>query len=220
MSLKFMGKKKGMTQLFNEKGDLVVCTVISAEPNVVAQIKRKAKDGHDAVQLAAIKVKTSKVKNVSKPLRGHFAKAGIEPRAHLTEFPVAESEIEGFAPGQEIGVSYFENVTYVDVTGISKGKGYQGVIKRHGFSGGPAAHGSGFHRHAGSTGMRTSPGRCLPGVKKAGRMGADQVTLQNLRVVKIDEAKQLLIVEGAIPGAKDGLVYVAKATKKSGSPKK
>jgi large subunit ribosomal protein L3 len=214
MNLKFMGKKKGMTQLFNEKGDLVVCTVISAEPNVVAQVKRKEKDGHNAIQLAAVKVKPSKVRNVSKPLKGHFAKAGIEPRAHISQSPVEESEIESFTVGQEIGVSYFADVPYVDVTGVSKGKGYQGVIKRHGFAGGPASHGSGFHRHAGSTGMRTSPGRCLPGVKKAGRMGADRVTLQNLRVVKIDEAKQVIIVEGAIPGARGGLVYIAKATKK------
>lgn len=218
MSLKFMGKKKGMTRLFDEKGDLVVCTVITAEPNVISQIKRKESEGYDAVQLAAIKVKPSKVKNVTKPLKGHYAKAGIEARRHITESRV--DNIDQYAVGQEIGASYFSGATFVDVSGVSKGKGYQGVMKRHGFAGGPAAHGSGFHRHAGSTGMRTSPGRCLPGVKKAGRMGGENVTQQSLKIFKIDEARQVIIVEGAIPGARGGLVYVSKAKKKIGIDKK
>ena len=113
-----------------------------------------------------------------------------------------------------MSVGYFADVAYVDVQGISKGKGYQGVMKRHNFAGGPASHGSGFHRHGGSTGMRSSPGRCLPGQKKSGRMGGDTVTQQNLRVVKIDEEKQVIVVEGAIPGARNGLVYITKADKK------
>lgn len=212
MALKLMGKKRGMTRVFDEKGNQIVCTVITAEPNIITQIKRKEGDSYDAVQLSAFKVKPSKLKNVSKPLQGHFKKAGVEPRTASIESRVENTDT--YQVGQEIGVSYFADTKYVDISGISKGKGYQGVIKRHHFAGGPASHGSGFHRHGGSTGMRTSPGRCLPGQKKAGRMGGDNVTLQNLRIVRIDEAKQVIIVEGAIPGARGGTVYIAKSTKK------
>ncbi len=212
MTLKLMGKKRGMTRLFDEKGNHVVCTVISAEPNIITQVKRQDKEGYEAIQLSAFKVKPSKAKNVKKPLQGHFAKAGVEPRTHSAESRVASAE--EYQPGQEIGVTYFAETTYVDIQGVSKGKGYQGVIKRHHFAGGPASHGSGFHRHGGSTGMRSTPGRCLPGQKKAGRMGGENVTLQNLRIVKIDEEKQVIIVEGAIPGARGGLVYISKAKKK------
>lgn len=212
MTLKLMGKKRGMTRLFDENGNHVVCTVISAEPNIITQVKRKESDGYEAVQLSAFKVKASKARNVSKPLLGHFKKASVEPRTTIAETRVESAE--AFQVGQEVGVGQFAEVEYVDVRGISKGKGYQGVIKRHHFAGGPAAHGSGFHRHGGSTGMRTSPGRCLPGQKKAGRMGSDKVTLQNLRVVRIDEEKQVIIVEGAIPGARGGTVYITKSIKK------
>ena len=213
MNLKFMGKKLGMTRLFDKDGNQVVCTVISAEPNVICQVKSKEKDKYEAVQLAAIKVTAPKVKNVSKALQGHYKKAGIEPRSWIVE-----SRVEGadqYQVGQEVAVGMFAEGDFVDVQGISKGKGYQGVIKRHHFAGGPASHGSGFHRHGGSTGMRTSPGRCLPGQKKAGRMGADTVTIQNLKVVKADEEKKVLLIEGAIPGARGGLVYVTKAQKKA-----
>ncbi len=212
MSLKLMGKKRGMTQLFDEKGNRVVCTVISAEPNIITQIKRKEGDGYEAIQLSSFKLKSSKARNVSKPLQGHFKKAGVEARSKSLESRVDSAET--YQVGQEIGVSYFADVPYVDISGVTKGKGHQGVIKRHHFAGGPAAHGSGFHRHGGSTGMRTSPGRCLPGQKKSGRMGSDKVTLQNLRVVRIDEEKQVILVEGAIPGARGGIVYIAKAAKK------
>jgi large subunit ribosomal protein L3 len=218
MTLKLMGKKQGMTQLFDEKGNRVVCTVISAEPNMISQIKRIENDGYEAIQLSAFKIKPSKVKNVSKPLKGHFKKAGIEARQVIAESCV--ENVEGFQVGQEITVGYFADAEYVDVSGISKGKGYQGVIKRHHFAGGPASHGSGFHRHGGSCGMRTSPGRCLPGQKKAGRMGGDKVTLQNLRVVRVDEEKQVIIIEGAIPGARKGTVYITKSTKKKSKKKK
>jgi large subunit ribosomal protein L3 len=213
MTLKLMGKKRGMTRLFDESGNHVVCTVISAEPNVVTQIKRKETDGYEAVQLSAFKVKPSKKKNVTKPLQGHYAKAGIEARDHLSESRLPS--VEEFQVGQEVGVNHFAEGSYIDVQGISKGKGHQGVIKRHHFAGGPASHGSGFHRHGGSTGMRSSPGRCLPGQKKSGRMGGEVKTLQNLRIFKIDEEKQVIIVEGAIPGARGGLVYITKANKKS-----
>lgn len=212
-----MGKKQGMTRLFDEKGNHVVCTVISAEPNVITQIRRKEVDGYEAVQLSAVKVKPSKLRNVSKPLQGHYAKASVEPRVHVAESRVKNPD--DFQVGQEVGVSYFADVTFVDVAGVSKGKGHQGVIKRHHFAGGPASHGSGFHRHGGSTGMRSTPGRCLPGQKKSGRMGGEAVTTQNLRVVRVDEEKQVILVEGSIPGARGGLVYVSKAIKKE-SPKK
>jgi large subunit ribosomal protein L3 len=212
MTLKLLGKKRGMTRLFDGSGNHVVCTVISAEPNIITQIKRKESDGYEAVQLSAFKVKPSKVRNVSKPLQGHFKKAGVEPRDSSLESRVESAET--FQVGQEVDVTYFAEDEYVDVSGISKGKGYQGVIKRHHFAGGPASHGSGFHRHGGSTGMRTSPGRCLPGQKKAGRMGSDKVTLQSLRVVRVDKERQVIIVEGAIPGARGGVVYMTKSVKK------
>lgn len=212
MKLKLMGIKKGMTQLFDDRGNKVVCTVIATEKHVVSQIKKKETDGYEAVQLAALKVSPSKVRNVSKPLMGHFKKAGIEPRKFISESRVEEAG--KFQIGQEMGVESFAEVSYVDVIGISKGKGFQGVIKRHHFSGGPAAHGSGFHRHGGSCGMRTSPGRCLPGQKKAGRMGGKQVTSECLKVVKIDPEKQIILVAGTVPGARGGLVYIAESKKK------
>lgn len=212
MTITLKGKKKGMTRLFDEKGDVVVCTVIEAEPNIISQIKNKETDGYNALQLASIKVAAPKVRNVTQPMKGHYAKAGIEPRRHLLESRV--DNVDEYKVGQEISVAYFSGVDFVDVAGISKGKSYQGVMKRHGFAGGPASHGSGFHRHAGSTGMRSSPGRNLPGGKKAGRMGGENVTIQSLRIFKIDEARQVIIVEGAIPGPQGGLVTISKAVKR------
>ncbi len=210
-----MGRKKGMTRLFDDNGNLVVCTVIAAEPNVVSQIKTEGVDSCNAVQLAMGKIP---VKKASKPMQGHFAKAGVEPRRFLADSSVAT--VDEYQLGQEFTVAYFSDCSYVDVAGISKGKGFQGVIKRHNFSGGPAAHGSGFHRHGGSCGMRSSPGRCLPGQKKAGHMGAERVMTENLKVVKIDEERQLILVEGAVPGAREGLVYITKAKKKLSQIKK
>lgn len=219
MALRLMGRKRGMTRIFDDNGNQVVCTVIVAEPNVVTQIKTKENDGYEAVKLAAFKVKSSAITaRVSKPARGHFTKAGVEPRSHL-----AESKVEAVADyqvGQEVNVSVFADEAYVDVQAVSKGKGFQGVMKRHNFAGGPASHGSGFHRHGGSTGMRSSPGRCLPGQKKAGRMGGEVVSVQNLRVVKVDEQKQILLVEGAVPGARDGVVYITRSIKKANQKKK
>lgn len=212
MKPKLMGIKKGMMQLFDDQGNKVVCTVIATEKHVVSQVKKKDTDGYEAIQLAALKVQPAKIRNVTKPLMGHYKKAGIEPRKF-----VCESRVEGadqFQVGQEIGVESFVEGAYVDVIGISKGKGYQGVIKRHHFAGGPAAHGSGFHRHGGSCGMRTSPGRCLPGQKKAGRMGGEQVTAECLKIVKIDAEKQVILVAGPIPGARGGLVYITESKKK------
>lgn len=213
MSLRLMGKKKGMTRIFNEKGDSIVCTVIQAEPNVVTFVKDGEKNGPAAVQLGAIKVPASKLKNVTKPLKGHFAKAQVEPRRHLAESRIEKGD--EFTVGQEIGVEYFANTPYVDVCGMSKGKGFQGVIKRHHFSGGPAAHGSGFHRVAGSTGCRSTPGRVFPGKKMAGHMGHERVTTECLQVIRIDQEKGLILVKGAVPGCRGGLVYVRKSQKRT-----
>lgn len=211
MTLRLMGRKKGMTRLFNEKGESVVCTVIQAEPHVVVQIKNTQKDESNAVQLGTLKVPLSKVKNVTKPQKGHFAKAQVEPRLKLLECRTNDKET--FTVGQEIGLEYFADTRYVDVTGTSKGKGFQGVIKRHGFRGGPASHGSSFHRAHGSTGMRSTPGRCLPGVKMAGHMGNESVTVEKLQVMKVDPEKQVIFVKGAIPGSRGGLVTIRKSIK-------
>lgn len=216
MALTMMGKKRGMTQLFDEKGNVVVCTVIQAEPNVITQIKTHETDGYAAVQIGFDKVKGKTQHTIEartgKPLLGHFKKAGVEPRRQLTEFKLDEANL--YSVGQEVSIEAFAEIEFVDVTATSKGKGYQGVMKRHNFAGGPASHGSGFHRHAGSTGMRSSPGRGLPGGKKAGQMGNEQVTVQNLRVIKVDAENHLLVVKGQVPGPKNGSVYFSRAVKK------
>ncbi len=203
-----------MTHLFDEKGNLVVCTAILVEPNVVSQVKTKEKDGTPAVQLSGVKAAPSRVRNVSKALKGHFAKAKIEPRLRLKDSKISDKD--QYTLGQEIGVDYFEGAGYLDVIGTSKGKGFQGVIKRHHFAGGPASHGaSRCHRSGGSTGMRSTPGRTLPGQKMAGHMGNKRVTAENLKLVKIDKEKQLLVVEGSVPGPRDGFVYIKKSRKKT-----
>lgn len=215
MRLRLMGKKRGMTQLFDDKGNLVVCTVIEIEPNVIAQIKTKQNDGYTAIQLGYDKVVTKDertvARRVGKPLFGHFGKASVAPRRHLTETRV--ENIDSFNVGQEFDVSFFEAYKHVDVMGTSKGKGYQGVMKLHNFAGGPAAHGSSFHRHAGSTGMRSTPGRSLPNSPRASHMGDERSTTQNLRIFKIVAEDNIIVVEGAVPGSKNGLVYVSPAVK-------
>jgi len=216
MALTMMGKKCGMMQLFDEKGNVIVCTVIQAEPNVITQIKSKETDGYQAVQMGFEKVSGKTQYTIEartgKPQTGHFKKAGVEPRRHLLESRTDGKE--EYSLGQEIGVDIFSEVEFVDATATSKGKGYQGVMKRHNFAGGPASHGSGFHRHAGSTGMRSTPGRGLPGGKKAGQMGNERVTVQNLQVVKIDVESNVILVKGQVPGPRNGLVYLTQAKKK------
>jgi large subunit ribosomal protein L3 len=216
MALKMMGKKQGMTQQFDAAGNVVVCTVIHVEPNIVTQIKRKETDGYNALQLGLEKLVTQDPRTIqnrlSKQLIGHFQKGGVEPCRHVAEARV--ESVESYSVGQALDVTLFEGITHVDVTGTSKGKGFQGVMKRYNFAGGPAAHGSGFHRHGGSTGMRSTPGRNLPGTKKAGRMGNTQVSVQNLRVIGLDAKRNLLIVEGAVPGPTGGILCFAPAKKK------
>ena len=148
-----------------------------------------------------------------KKLKPYFKKANVQPRRFLYEVRVVDSST--FQVGQKMDLQLFVGVSHIDVTGQSKGKGYQGVIKKHGFSGGPASHGSGFHRHAGSTGMRSSPGRCLPGGPRPSHMGDEQVTVQNLRVISIDLASNVMLVEGAVPGGKNGIVVLSDAVKKT-----
>jgi large subunit ribosomal protein L3 len=218
MKPKLMGIKQGMMQIFDENGNKVACTVISMDKHVVTQVKSKATDGYDAIQLAAMKVTAPKVRNVKKPLMGHFKKAGVDPRKNLCETRVAEGHT--YQLGQEIGVEVLADIRFVDVIGVSKGKGFQGVMKRHNYAGGPASHGSGFHRHKGSDGCRSTPGRVWKGQKKAGHMGAEQVTVECLRVVRVDAEKQVILVEGAVPGARNGLVYVSESKKKAAQNKK
>lgn len=221
-SLKLMGKKRGMMQMFDDQGNVVVCTVIEAEPNVVTQVKTKEKDGYTAIQLGFEEVVTNDprtiTKRVGKPLAGHFAKANIKPRRYLAEARL--DNVDEYSLGQEIDVGIFNDVPFVDATAMSKGKGFQGVMKLHNYSGGPASHGSGFHRRAGSTGMRSTPGRCLPNGPRASHMGDDRVTVQNIRVVAVNPENNVILLEGQVPGPRGGLVYLSPAKKKKKTIKK
>ncbi len=210
MPLTFIGQKKGMMQVFDKDGRVVVCTVILAEPNTVLQIKRKETHGYNGIQLAGVPMTQAQSNRAPKPIKGHFAKSNAAPCRVIHESRL--DEVDQYQVGQKLDASIFEGVQFVDVEGVSKGKGFQGVMKLFNMAGGPAAHGSGFHRHMGSTGMRSTPGRCFPNGKRASRMGGDQVTVQNLRVVAIKG--NLLLVEGAVPGAPSGVVYIRKAKKK------
>lgn len=220
--VKLMGKKRGMIQLFDDKGRVVPCTVIEVEPNVVTQVKTEETDGYNAIQLGFEEIKTKDPRTVerrvSKPLLGHFKKSSVTPRRYLLESRL--DNVSDYAVGQVVGLETLQEVEFVDAIAISKGKGYQGVIKRHNFAGGPASHGSGFHRHGGSTGMRSTPGRCLPRQKMAGHMGSEQKTIQNLRVVSVDAAENIIVVEGSVPGARDGLVFISPAIKRQPRAKK
>ena len=200
------GKKIGMTQLFNEKDEVMAVTVIQAEPNTVCQVKTAETDGYEAVQLAFGDIKE---KHVNNPMRGHYDKYGVPYRRHLREVRVEDAS--EYKPGDEQTVAAFAEVSKVDVTGTSKGKGFAGVIKRHGFGGGPGGHGAHFHRAPGSIGQCATPSRVLKGVRLPGHMGCDRVTVKNLEVVRIDEDLNLILVKGAVPGGKNGIVRVRMA---------
>jgi len=207
-----LGTKLGMTQVFDENNRVVPVTVVKAGPNVVTQIRTQATDGYDAVQIAFGAIDPRKV---NKPVSGQFAKAGVTPRRHIAELRLADAEAAAdYEVGQELGADVFEAGNFVDVTGISKGKGYAGVMKRHGFAGLGASHGAqAVHRAPGSIGGCATPGRVFKGVRMAGRMGSDKVTTQNLSVFKVDADAGVILIKGAIPGRKGGLVMVRSAVK-------
>ncbi len=208
-----LGTKLGMTQVFDENNRVVPVTVVKAGPNVVTRIRTPEKDGYSAVQLAYGEISPRKV---IKPVTGQFAAAGINPRRHLAELRLDdESAAATYEVGQELTAEIFEAGNYVDVTGTSKGKGYAGTMKRHGFRGQGAAHGAqAVHRRPGSIGGCSTPGRVFKGTRMSGRMGNERVTTQNLVVHKVDAENGVLLIKGAIPGRTGGLVMVRTAVKR------
>jgi large subunit ribosomal protein L3 len=213
MSLGLVGRKVGMTRVFAEDGSSIPVTVLDVSNNRVTQIKTPETDGYAAVQVTFGKRRASRV---SKPAAGHLAKAGVEAGEVLKEFRVTPDQLAGFKPGDVVAASIFSVGQKVDVSGTSIGKGFAGAITRHHFSSNRASHGNSLsHNSAGSIGMAQDPGRVFPGKKMAGHLGDVARTTQNLEVVRIDEARQLLLVRGAVPGAKGGDVVVAPAVKAS-----
>ena len=204
-----LGTKLGMTQVWDENNKLVPVTVVEIAPNVVTQVRTPEVDGYAAVQIA---YGTIDPRKVTKPLTGHFEKAGSTPRRHLTEVRTADAS--EYTPGQELAVDIFEAGQLVDVVGTSKGKGFAGVMKRHNFKGVSASHGSHRnHRKPGSIGASSTPSRVFKGMRMAGRMGGERVTVMNLQVHSVDLEKGLLLVKGAVPGARGRLVFVRNAVK-------
>jgi large subunit ribosomal protein L3 len=201
-----IGRKVGMTQVYAEDGRAYPVTVIEAGPCVVVQRKSKDKDGYSAVQLGLVEGR--KAKKVTKPMKGHFDKAGLPPCRVLREFRVADgAEVK---VGDKVSVDLFAAGDRISVSGTSRGLGFQGVVKRHHFRGGAATHGSMFHRAPGSIGASAFPSRVLPGMKAAGHMGADRVTVRNLQVVRVDAGNNLLVVRGSVPGAGGSIVVIRK----------
>ena len=210
MKKAILATKVGMTQIFNEDGVLTPVTVLQAGPCVVTQVKTVENDGYSAVQVGFV---DKREKLVNKPMKGQFDKAGVSYKRFVREFRFEDAE--SYEVAQEIRADIFAAREKVDATGISKGKGFQGAIKRHGQSRGPMAHGSKYHRHAGSNGACSDPSRVFKGKKMAGHMGNKKVTVQNLEIVKVDAENNLLLVKGAVPGPKKSLVTI-KETVKSG----
>ena len=208
MNKGLIGKKLGMTQIFDEQGKVIPVTVIEAGPCVVAQVKTVESDGYNAIQLGFEDVKESKV---NKPEKGHFAKASITAKKHLREFRV--DEVESYKVGDEIKADTFVKGDKIDVQGTSKGKGFQGVIKRHGQSRGPMGHGSMYHRRPGSMGPTSTPGRVFKGKKLPGHMGVQTITIQNLDVVAVDMDKNVILVKGSVPGVKGAILKIKTSVK-------
>jgi large subunit ribosomal protein L3 len=200
-----IGKKIGMTQVYSEDGRAIPVTVIQAGPCVVVQLKSKEKDGYASVQLGL--VEDRKVKRVSKAMKGHFDKAKLPPCRVLREF---EADGEELKVGDKVSVDLFAPGDVVDIVGVSKGKGFQGVVKRHHFRGGDATHGSMFHRAPGGIGASAYPSRVIKGLRGAGHMGDERVTARNLTVVRVDAGKNTLVVKGSVPGAGGGYVVIRK----------
>ncbi len=207
MAKAILGTKIGMTQIFGEDGKAIPVTVIQAGPCVVTQVKNNENDGYNAIQVG---YKEQKESRINKPIKGHFAKGKIKPVKFLREFRVENST--DFKVGQEIKVDIFNVGDKVDVTGISKGKGFAGPMKRHGFGRGPETHGSRYHRRTGSLGA-VGPQRVFKGSKLPGRMGTDKVTVQNLKVVKVDAERDLILVKGAVPGPNKALLTIKTSVK-------
>ena len=207
MTKGILGRKIGMTQVFAENGDLIPVTVIEAAPNVVLQKKTAENDGYEAIQLG-FDDKREKLSN--KPEKGDVAKAGTAPKRFVKE--LRGVEMDAYEVGQEVKVEIFSAGEIVDVTGVSKGKGFQGAIKRHGQSRGPMSHGSRYHRRPGSMGP-VDPNRVFKGKLLPGRMGGEQITVQNLEIVKVDAERNLLLIKGNVPGAKKSLITVKSAVK-------
>ena len=205
--LGLFAKKVGMTQVFDEAGNMVPVTVMRVDPNVVISHRTEEKDGYKAV---VVGVDDAKKSRVTKPYAGQFPE-NIAPKRHLKEIRDFEKEV---AVGDTLGLEVLEGVRYVDVSGVSKGKGFQGVVRRYGFGGGRKSHGSKFHREPGSTGQSTYPHKTFKNVKLPGHMGNERVTVLSQRVVKMDTEKQLILIKGAVPGINKGLVFVRAAVKK------
>jgi large subunit ribosomal protein L3 len=201
-----LGRKVGMTQIFVEDGTAIPVTVIKAGPCLVVQRKTAKSDGYEAVQIGLVEERPAKL---NKPRAGHFKKAGVAPLRKLEEFDLTPGE--ELNAGDEVKASIFQEKEWVDVVGTSKGKGFQGVMKRHNFSGGQGGHGSMFHRAPGSIGSSAYPSRVLKGMRMAGRMGGDRVTTKNLLIVKVDAEQNLIYVRGAVPGPKTGYVAIRRA---------
>ena len=206
MANMILGRKLGMTQVWSDDDEIIPVTVIEAGPCVVSQVKTKETDGYEAIQMG---FGTIKDKHVNKPMAGHFAKAGVAPMRYLREVRVDDASAH--ETGEVITIDSFAEVEKVNVTGTSKGKGFAGVMKRHGFAGGPGGHGSHFHRAPGSIGQCASPSRVLKGVRMAGHMGDERVTVRNLKVVRIDAEHNVILVKGAVPGGNNGLVMIREA---------
>ena len=210
MNKTIIGRKVGMTQIFDEKGLVIPVTVIEAGPCTVVQVKTVETNGYNAVQLGFGEVKEYKV---NKPVKGHFAKGNVKPLKHLREFRVEDTS--SVKVGDEIKVDTFVAGDSVDIQGTTKGKGFQGVIKRHGQSRGPMGHGSMYHRRPGSMGSTSTPGRVFKGKKLPGHMGVETVTIQNLQVVKVDLDKNAILVKGSVPGNKGSILKIRNTVKAS-----
>ena len=208
MKKALIGKKLGMTQIFDEKGKVIPVTVIEAGPCVVAQVKTVESDGYNAVQLGFGDVKESKV---NKPIKGHFTKSKLTLKKHLREFRI--DDVASVKVGDELKADVFAKGDKVDIQGTSKGKGFQGVIKRHGQSRGPMGHGSMYHRRPGSMGPTSTPGRVFKGKKLPGRMGNNTITIQNLEVVSVDLDKNVILVKGSVPGANGAILKIKSSVK-------
>ncbi len=208
MNKGIIGRKVGMTQIFDENGNVIPVTVIEAGPCPVVQVKTVETDGYNAVQLGFGEVKEKKV---NKPEKGHFTKVKVTPVKHLREFRLAD--VSNVKPGDEIKADIFQAGESVDIQGTTKGKGFQGVIKRHGQHRGPMGHGSMYHRRPGSMGPTSTPGRVFKGKKLPGHMGVDTVTIQNLKVVRVDMDKNVILVKGSVPGNKGAILKIKDAYK-------